>query len=135
MIINLHHHFPLSLLALQTIESFNIGKLSSEVKIIFIDDYRGLKIYNFIYLSKKSSSIPLWNYTTGGDINCIAISEDGAYMVAGGMDMQIYLLYNEIPSDAAQNIPFTNIFVLFAVAAALITILIKKTHPKIKIKN
>jgi len=41
---NLTHHSPLSLLALQTIESYDIGKLSSEVKIIFIDDYRGLKI-------------------------------------------------------------------------------------------
>ncbi|MFX0043766.1 MAG: WD40 repeat domain-containing protein, partial [Candidatus Hodarchaeota archaeon] len=92
--------------------------------------------YN-IYLFEKTNSTPLFNYTTGGEISCIAISENGGYIVAGELNGGIYLLYNDIPSKSksTQIIPSTNLFILFAVATALIIILVKKKLPKIKVKS
>ncbi|UCC20878.1 MAG: hypothetical protein JSV62_06255 [Promethearchaeota archaeon] len=88
-----------------------------------------------LFLFEKTSSTPLWNYTIGGEISCIVISENGAYIVASESNSGIYLLYNEFASGPSQNITFTVFFMLFAIATALNIILIRKSIKKIKIKN
>lgn len=41
--------------------------------------------------SLKSSSTPLWRYTTSGWVRSVAISSDGNYIAAGGVDKKVYL--------------------------------------------
>lgn len=40
--------------------------------------------YERIFLFEASSGIPLWNFTTVGPIETIALSDDGSYIVVGG---------------------------------------------------
>ncbi|MFW9819755.1 MAG: SBBP repeat-containing protein [Candidatus Thorarchaeota archaeon] len=47
-----------------------------------------------IYLFRRSSSTPLWNYAAGDYILSVDISSDGNYITAGGEDNNLYLFSN-----------------------------------------
>lgn len=55
-----------------------------------------------IYLFNRSSSIPLWNYSIGTNVNSVDISSNGDYIVAGGLDNQVYLF------NKSSSIPLWN---------------------------
>jgi len=46
-----------------------------------------------IFLFNRTSSTPLWNFTSEGSIDSLAISSDGNYIVSGGYDNNIYLFH------------------------------------------
>ncbi|MHA1457730.1 MAG: hypothetical protein ACTSR5_17455 [Promethearchaeota archaeon] len=87
-----------------------------------------------VYLFEKSSSTPVWNYTTGNEINCVAISGDGSHVVAGSKDMQVYLFYQEVPSTP-NAIPFGNFFILIAIISIISIITLRKKHVYLSTKN
>ncbi len=65
---------------------------------IYIHKKNGLSQYEAQFLIPKHSATSLiWNYTTGDDIDSVAISSDGQYIVAGSKDNNTYLSnYNVI---------------------------------------
>ncbi|MFX0145070.1 MAG: PQQ-binding-like beta-propeller repeat protein, partial [Candidatus Hodarchaeota archaeon] len=46
---------------------------------------------NNVYLFDRTSSTPLWNYTTGNYVYPVAISSHGQYIAAGSGDNNVYL--------------------------------------------
>ncbi|MFW9971466.1 MAG: WD40 repeat domain-containing protein [Candidatus Odinarchaeota archaeon] len=50
--------------------------------------------YGKVCFFDKSSPIPLWNHIIGDWILSVAISSDGQYIVAGGVDNKVYLFEN-----------------------------------------
>jgi WD40 repeat protein len=46
--------------------------------------------YGEVCLFNRTNSIPLWNYTIGEWILSVAISANGQYIVAGGLDNKVY---------------------------------------------
>ena len=60
----------------------------------FLDDLIASGDYDGnLRLFDKDSSTPLWTYSSGGDINKVAISSDNEYIIAGSEDgdNKIYL--------------------------------------------
>ena len=50
-----------------------------------------------VYLFDKSSSTPLWSYTTGGYVNSVSISSDGYFIATGGYGGTVYF-FNRLNS-------------------------------------
>ena len=67
----------------------------------------------------------MWNYTTGGDVNSVAMSLKGDYIVAGSDDYNVYLFYQKIPSGKA-FIPLGNFYLLFVVLGLISLVIIAK---------
>ena len=59
---------------------------------------------NKVYLFDKDSSTPIWNYTTGMNVNSVSISADGTYFSAGSDDNSVYKFTDpDIDRDGVVN--------------------------------
>lgn len=57
---------------------------------------------NRIYFFEKSNSTPFWSFLANGELNCIAISDNGKYIVGGTDDKKVHCL------ESSSNIPIWN---------------------------
>jgi len=74
--------------------------LSSDGNYLAVSTYSGSALgesYGVVYFFSRDSSTPLWSYRTDGQVNSVAISSNGSYVVAGADKLYLFSRGDNIP--------------------------------------